>query len=380
MSQSPDLGLYIHWPYCARICPYCDFNVYKAANGNPDGLLSAMIDDLENWRAITGPRTLRSIHFGGGTPSLMSPVQIARLLDRAQLLFGFDAAIEIGLEANPKEADAYPDFRSAGIERLSIGVQAFNDQDLARLGRDHDAQKALQAIETAQSHFDRVSIDLIYAREHQSLESWRTELQAALDLGLKHLSLYQLTIEPGTAFAKQAERGALKPADEDLAADMFELTQDLTRQAGLTAYEVSNHASDPAHQSVHNRLYWEGADWIGIGPGAHSRLGNHARGGRKAYAATLRPAGYMDAVRQHNAHSVETLSNQEEASERILMGLRLIEDGLDLDHLQAVTGLEPDPERVAHWRAQDMLTLEDRRLCLTPGGRLFADRIATDLA
>lgn len=375
----PDLGLYIHWPYCARICPYCDFNVYKAANGDPAGLLAAMIDDLENWRAITGPRTLHSIHFGGGTPSLMSPLEIAQILDRASAYYSFAPNIEIGLEANPSDLASYGDFESAGIERLSIGVQAFDDACLKRLGRDHTAAQSLKAIETAQVWFKRLSIDLIYARQNQSLANWQDELGQALAMGVDHLSAYQLTIEPGTAFAKQVERGALKPADEDLSADMYELTQQMTTEAGLAAYEVSNHARSMEHQSVHNRLYWQGADWIGIGPGAHSRLGSHSTGGRKAYAATRRPHDYIESVRHHNAHEIETLSAEDERTERILMGLRLVEEGLDLARLKTLTGLTPDITATQRFIDQGFLRLNNTRLSLTASGRIYADRIAGEI-
>lgn len=375
-----DLGLYIHWPYCARICPYCDFNVYKAGNGTPDSLTEALLADLDHWRARTGPRPLASIHFGGGTPSLMTPAQIAAVLARADALWGIAPGAEIGLEANPKEAASFAGLASAGINRLSLGVQALDDASLARLGRDHDAAGALRALEAAQALFARLSIDLIYAREGQSPDDWAKELSRALAMGLGHLSLYQLTIEPGTAFARQAERGRLTPPGDDDAADMYALTQELTEAAGLPAYEISNHARTRADHSVHNRLYWEGADWIAIGPGGHGRLGAHASGGRLATAAALKPADYIARAASGTAHEIETLSARDEAVERVLMGMRLVEEGLDLDALKALTGHEVDADGLALALSRGQVRRDGARLLLTPGGRIFADAVAGGLA
>ena len=381
MSASPArLGLYIHWPYCARICPYCDFNVYKAAGADADALTDALLADLDHWRARTGPRTLASVHFGGGTPSLMTPAQIEAVLARAEALWGIAPGAEIGLEANPKEAAAFAGLASAGINRLSLGVQALDDASLARLGRDHDAAAALAALETAQALFDRLSIDLIYAREGQSPDGWAAELTRVLAMGLDHLSLYQLTIEPGTAFARQAERGRLTPPGDDDAADMYVLTQDLTAAAGLPAYEISNHARTRADHSVHNRLYWEGADWIAIGPGGHGRLGSHAAGGRLATAAALKPADYIARTASGTAHEIETLSARDEAVERVLMGMRLVEEGLDLDALKSLTGFDVDPDGLALALARGQLRRQGSRLILTPAGRIFADAVAGALA
>jgi oxygen-independent coproporphyrinogen-3 oxidase len=373
------LGLYIHWPYCVRICPYCDFNVYKAANADGDALFTAMLDDLARWRALTGPRALSSVHFGGGTPSLMTPAQVARLLEAADHLFGLAPGAEIGLEANPREAAAFGGLASAGIKRLSLGVQAFNDADLTRLGRDHGADDARRAITGAQDAFSRVSIDMIYAREGQTVDAWRGELAEAIALGLDHLSLYQLTIEPGTAFERQARRGTLKAPGEDLAADLFTLTQEMTEAGGLAAYEVSNHARSRAAQSVHNRLYWEGADWIGIGPGAHSRLGRADHGGRVGYAAALKPAAYIAAATASSDHAEERLSARDEAVERILMGIRLIEDGLDARRIAAITGFGPDAAAVERLSVQGLIEAGPKRLRLTGKGRIYADAVAEAL-
>ncbi|MCC5997025.1 MAG: radical SAM family heme chaperone HemW [Oceanicaulis sp.] len=374
------LGLYVHWPYCARICPYCDFNVYKAANGAPDALTQALLADLGHWRARTGPRPLASVHFGGGTPSLMTPGQIEAVLARADALWGIAPGAEIGLEANPNEAAAFAGLARAGINRLSLGVQALDDASLARLGRDHDAAGALRAAETARALFSRVSIDLIYAREEQGPQDWARELDQVLALGLDHLSLYQLTIEPGTAFARQAERGRLVPPGDDAAAEMYLLTQDLTEAAGLPAYEISNHARSRKDQSVHNRLYWEGADWIAIGPGAHSRLGAHARGGRIAAEAARRPGEYIARAASGTAQAIETLDARAEAIERVLMGVRLVEDGLDTQRLHALTGHGVDEDGLSRGLARAQVRREGARIVLTRSGRAFADAVAGDLA
>ena len=275
------LGLYIHWPYCRRICPYCDFNVYRARAYDTD-LTDALIADLSGWAELAGARPLTSIHFGGGTPSLMSAPDVERVIDAAHRVFGLKSGAEIGLEANPAEADALPDLARAGINRMSVGVQSLRDDALKRLGRDHDAAKAAEAVRVAQKVVPRVSVDLIHTREGQSLADWEMELTEAIALGTGHVSAYQLTLEPGTAFARQAETGRLELPDGDAAADFQELTDQTLAAAGFTAYEISNHARTRQDRSVHNSLYWTGGDWIGIGPGAHSRLraGRGAVGGR----------------------------------------------------------------------------------------------------
>lgn len=374
------LGLYIHWPYCARICPYCDFNVYKAAHADPEGLYQALLADLNVWRTRTGPRSLSSIHFGGGTPSLMEPRLVAGLIERAERLFGFEADIEIGLEANPAEAHRLEGLAAAGIERLSLGVQALDDVSLKALGRDHTARAGLDAFDLARGLFDRVSFDLIYARAGQSPTDWHSELAQALTLQPDHMSLYQLTIEPGTAFERQVQRGTLIPPAEDEAAQMFEITQALTRAAGLPAYEVSNHARDRFHQSAHNRLYWEGADWIGIGPGAHSRLGRADKDGRQGASAERRPARYIEAVAADGAHRFEALSARDEAVERVLMGVRLVHDGLSPHSITTMTGISLDADEVDRLLAQGLIARRADRIHLTETGHRYADHVAERLA
>ena len=381
MSAAEDrLGLYVHWPYCARICPYCDFNVYKAANGDAQALVDAMLADLAAWRERVGPRELVSVHFGGGTPSLMDPGAVAVILERAGALFGLSAGAEIGLEANPNEAARFEALADAGINRASLGVQALDDASLAALGRDHDAKAGLRAFDTARSVFDRVSFDVIYARKDQTPKAWEKELSAALALRPDHLSAYQLTIEPGTAFYKQVERGAWRPPIEDAAADMYEITQDLTQAAGLSAYEISNHARRAEDQSAHNRLYWDGGDWIGIGPGAHSRVGSHAKGGRLAAQAARRPGDYIAGAAKRQAQQLEILSARDEAIERTLMGLRLVEDGLSPARIEALTGVAADRDVAERLMRQGVVSQSGQRLRLTRRGRLFADHIAGLLA
>lgn len=376
---SARLGLYVHWPYCARICPYCDFNVYKAAHAQPEVLLDAMLTDLAHWRDRLGARTIHSVHFGGGTPSLMEPAAISAILEAANTLFGFAPDAEIGLEANPMEHERFEGIASAGVERLSLGVQALDDDSLKRLGRDHDARTGLEALEKAQTVFRRVSLDLIYAREHQTPDSWRAELETALGFGTGHMSLYQLTIEPGTAFERKLRRGALTPPPDDAAADMYALTQEVCASAGLPSYEISNHARASADQSVHNRLYWEGEDWIGIGPGAHSRVGAYAQGGRTGAVAHRRPENYIEGVLSGEGHEREMLDAGAEFIERLLMGIRLTETGLDVERLHAQTGLSPDADGLDRMQAQGLIQSHGSSWILTGRGRAFADHVAETL-
>lgn len=374
------LGLYIHWPYCRRICPYCDFNVYRARAYDTD-LTDALIADLAGWADIAGKRAFTSIHFGGGTPSLMTPRDVARVIESADRLFGLQAGAEIGLEANPAEAAALPDLARAGVNRLSIGVQSLDDRALARLGRDHDAAKALEAVKVAQKAVDRVSVDLIFAREGQSLVDWERELTAAIALGTGHVSAYQLTLEPGTAFARQAETGRLTLPDGDAAADFQELTYGVLGAAGLTPYEISNFARTPEDRSVHNSLYWTGADWIGIGPGAHSRLFSSTTGGRLAAEAKDKPGDYIGAVKTagRGSEAEIRLTAAEDFAERVLMGLRIAE-GIDRAALTATTGLSLDTARISQLASDGWITMTPDRVALTPQGRLLADRIGGELA
>jgi len=258
----PPIGVYVHWPFCARICPYCDFNVYRHRGREDQGraLKSAILQDLQAQAAGLENRELVSVFFGGGTPSLMEPDWVAEILLACRRLWPGDAEVEVTLEANPTDAEAarFEAFAAAGVNRLSLGLQALNDQDLQLLGRDHSALEGLRAARLAASIFPHLSIDLIYARPGQTVEAWTRELEAALELGAQHVSPYQLTIEAGTAFERAVGRGRMIPPGEDLATDLYEVTQDILGRAGFEAYEVSNHARSPAHQSRHNLVYWRG--------------------------------------------------------------------------------------------------------------------------
>ena len=331
-------ALYIHWPFCARKCPYCDFNSHVRESVDHDLWREALVADLRHEAALAGGEPLESIFFGGGTPSLMPPALVEALLAEAERLWGFDPEIEITLEGNPSsvEAAAYADLAAAGINRVSLGLQSLDDQALAFLGRLHDAREGLAALDLAQAQFARVSFDLIYALPGQTPDQWRAQLERALAFGTGHLSLYQLTIEPGTRFATDVRLGRFTPLDDDLAADLFELTQALSEQAGLPAYEVSNHAR-PGEEGRHNIAYWRYRDYAGIGPGAH---------GRRAGAATQRhrkPENWLSAVAEagHGLAEERPLAPAEQASEALLMGLRLAE-GIDPQALAARFGLAAD--------------------------------------
>ncbi|MBO6729625.1 MAG: radical SAM family heme chaperone HemW [Maricaulis sp.] len=379
MSLSRALGLYIHWPYCARICPYCDFNVYRP-KGAEDALLEAILDDMRGWRERTGARRLTSLHFGGGTPSLLSVSALQRLIDAAGRVWGFVDNPEIGLEANPNDSVVFVDYASVGINRLSVGVQSFDSGALERLGRDHSAAEAVAAVELAQRAVDQVSLDLIYAWHGQSLEYWQGELRQAVELGVGHVSPYQLTIESGTAFGKRAERGDRLALEPDDAADFYSATDEVLGQAGFQRYEISNHARNEAAQSTHNRLYWEGGDWIGIGPGAHGRLGAHSQSGRIATEAARRPGDYIDQVATTGwgVRSLETLSADDERTERVLMGMRLAA-GLDLAQVADFTGLGIDEAECRRMAELGYVERDQTRLKLTREGQLLGDGVSMAL-
>ncbi|MEO0700138.1 MAG: radical SAM family heme chaperone HemW, partial [Pseudomonadota bacterium] len=328
-------ALYIHWPFCAKKCPYCDFNSHVRSGVDVAAWEAALLADMRAEHAVSRGEPLTSIFFGGGTPSLMPPALVQTLLREAEHLWSFSPEIEITLEANPSSVEAahFADLALAGINRVSLGVQSLEDENLRWLGRLHGAQEALNALETAQKRFSRVSFDLIYALPGQTRAAWEKQLARALSFGTTHLSLYQLTIEPGTRFATDVRRGVFEPLDDDAAADLFALTQNMTLSAGLPAYETSNHAA-PGEESRHNLTYWRYQDYCGIGPGAH---------GRRAGMATIRhkkPENFLNAVaeRQHGIAEARLLDPREQASEALLMGLRLVE-GVDLSVLAERFGL-----------------------------------------
>jgi oxygen-independent coproporphyrinogen-3 oxidase len=319
------LGVYVHWPYCARICPYCDFNVVRdrEAGEIKSRLVAAIIADLAAQARLTGPMSLVSVFFGGGTPSLMAPADVARILDAARALWTPRADLEVTLEANPTDAEAsrFAALARAGVNRLSLGVQSLNDRALKALGRNHDAAQARRAAALARDIFPRLSIDLIHGLPGQDAQAWAEDLAAGLALGPEHISAYELTLEPGTAFDRAVSRGALVMPGDDARADLFDLTQDMLRAAGFEAYEVSNHARGPGARARHNLLYWRGEDYVGVGPGAHGRLTLAAA--RWALETPRRIGDYLRAARDDGgAPARQRLTPREAALERLLMGLR----------------------------------------------------------
>jgi putative oxygen-independent coproporphyrinogen III oxidase len=373
--ESDAIAVYVHWPYCARICPYCDFNVVRDRGWREEQavLVEAILCDLEAQAALVGPRPLASIFFGGGTPSLMRAEDVARVIARARALFpGGD--VEITLEANPTDAEAahFAALRQAGVDRLSLGVQSLDDAQLRFLGRNHSADEARRAIAVAADVFDRLSIDLIYALPGQTVAAWTAAMTEALALGFEHVSPYQLTIAEGTAFARAVERGGLVPPDEDAAADLYEATQSVLGGAGFEAYEVSNHARDAAARSAHNLHVWRGGDYVGVGPGAHGRLTLDGR--RIATVARRRIADYIEGVAAGAPWADrETLDPRGAAEERLLLGLRTVE-GVPLADLGPL-GLSPEADPVAGLIADGFLSRDDGRIAATARGRPVLDAV-----
>ena len=376
------LGVYIHWPYCARICPYCDFNVLRDRGRGEEqrALKTAILADLRRHRELTGPRELTSIFLGGGTPSLMDPDWAGEMIALCSSLWTPAADLEVSLEANPTDAEAgrFSGFAAAGVQRLSLGVQALDDASLAMLGRNHGAEEARRAAALGARVFPRLSLDLIYARPAQTPDAWRAELAQAIDLGAEHLSPYQLTIEAGTAFDRAVRRGTLVPPGEDLAAELFDVTQTTLTAAGFSAYEVSNHARGVAARSRHNLVYWRGQDYVGVGPGAHGRL--TLDGARTATFAAARPADYIAKVAESGLgwSTRETLTPQQTAEERLLAGLR-IEEGVPFAELAAL-GLTPETPEVANLAEAGLIAPDAARLRATPAGRLVLNWVTSRLA
>ena len=372
-------GLYIHWPFCAAKCPYCDFNSHVSGKIDQGIWVKAYLAELDRVAALVPGRVLSSVFFGGGTPSLMAPETVLAILERVKLLWPMANSAEITLEANPGsvEAGRFSGFASAGVNRISMGIQALNDRDLGRLGRLHTANEARAAFDVARAQFDRVSFDLIYARQDQSVAQWRLELREALDMAVDHLSLYQLTIEEGTAFGDRYKLGKLRGLpDEDSAAEMYEATQELCEAAGMPAYETSNHARFGA-ESRHNLIYWRYGDYAGIGPGAHGRL---TLGGRR-YATEARkmPADWLSAVESGTGElPMIGLSRQEQASELLLMGMRLME-GVDMARYAGLAGRPLRGESLGYLQDLGMIEVEGRRVRASVKGRIVLNAILAEL-
>ena len=381
MTQGPPLGLYIHWPYCARICPYCDFNVVRDRGRTQEQgeLVEAIAADMTAQAELTGPRRLVSIFFGGGTPSLMDPEAAGRLIALARRLWTPDPDLEVALEANPTDAetDRFAAFAAAGVERLSLGVQALDDRSLAFLGRNHDAATARRAAAAGARAFARLSLDLIYALPGQTVAAWDEALVRAVDLGAGHLSPYQLTIEQGTAFDRAVRRGRFAPVEPELGAQLYEATQARLEGLGFEAYEVSNHARGVAARSRHNLVYWRGQDYVGVGPGAHGRLS--LAEGRLATEAERRVEDYVGRVRTARVGwtARERLDTVAVAEERLVAGLRTVE-GVAWPDL-APLGLSPTDARVAALQAQGLVVLSTEYLRTSPSGRLLLDSVTAEL-
>ncbi|MEQ9641898.1 MAG: radical SAM family heme chaperone HemW [Alphaproteobacteria bacterium] len=366
-------GIYVHWPFCRSKCPYCDFNSHVRAAVDHDRWRRALVAELSHFADRTGGETVSSVFFGGGTPSLMPPATVAAVLDTIAARWPVADDIEITLEANPTSVEAanFADLAAAGVNRLSVGVQALDDAALKFLGREHAAGEALAAVRLAMAHVGRVSFDLIYARPGQSLDSWADELRRALAEGPTHLSLYQLTLEPGTAFHQLWRQGKLTPLDDDLQADMFAATQVICAEAGLPAYEVSNHAA-PGQASRHNLTYWRYGSYVGVGPGAHGRLGRGSD--RRATRQIRLPEKWLAAVAAngHATEADEPIDADTRAAECLMMGLRLAE-GLDLATLAAEAGrpwrAALNAVALAKMRGAGYLALDGDRLLATETGR-----------
>ncbi|WP_397541615.1 radical SAM family heme chaperone HemW [Roseovarius salis] len=377
--QNGGFGLYLHWPFCEAKCPYCDFNSHVAREIDQCRWKSAYLAEIARYAELLPGRILNSVFFGGGTPSLMSPELVSDILDAIRTAWPAANDLEVTLEANPGsvEAGRFAGYAAAGVSRVSMGVQALNDHDLRRLGRLHSVQEAYEAFDIARKYFDRVSFDLIYARQGQSVDEWRKELAEALKMAVDHLSLYQLTIEPGTAFGERHARGGLKGLPgEDKAGDMYEITQETCRAAGLEAYEVSNHAV-PGAESRHNLIYWRYGDYVGIGPGAHGRI--TLQGQRHATVAPDQPDQWLAAVEAgRGAGAAEPIPPAVQGDEYLMMGLR-ISEGIDADRFQSITGATLDPEKIHHLQEIGVITVDDHRVRATESGRPVLNAVIREL-
>lgn len=379
-AQDAPIGVYIHWPYCSRICPYCDFNVVRDRRRVEEqaDLAGAIAIDLAATAALTGSRRLVSVYFGGGTPSLMQPEQIASLIGTARGLWSPAVDVEVTLEANPTDRDRFEAFADAGVTRLSLGVQALDDASLKFLGRNHDAAEARAAVAAASRAFPRLSLDLIYALPGQTEADWRRTLADATSLGAEHISPYQLTIEPEVPFGRAVRRGLFKPPEEDDAARLYEVTGVALEGLGFTAYEVSNHARGEAAKSRHNLVYWRGQDYAGVGPGAHGRL--TLKGARTATAAERKIGDYIARVSDTGRGwaTSEALDARAAAEERVILGMRT-DEGVPFAEVAAL-GLTATSPKVRELISEGFLEDRADRLIATPQGRMVLDRLTAELA
>ncbi len=377
--QAGGFGLYVHWPFCEAKCPYCDFNSHVARDIDHSAWVTAYVTDIDRAAAEVPGRVLNAIFFGGGTPSLMEPDTVAAIIDTARGHWAFANDIEITLEANPGsvEAGRFAGYRDAGVNRVSMGFQALNDDDLRRLGRIHTVTEARHAFDIARNCFDRVSFDLICARQDQSLSDWRAELTEALSMAADHMSLYQLTIEDGTAFGDRYRAGGLKGLpNEDLSADIYLMTQEMCEAHGMPAYEVSNHAR-PGAESRHNLIYWRYGDYLGIGPGAHGRI--TIAGEKFATESARSPNAWLNDVARGQGYSVRhRLSGDMQAEEYLMMGLRITE-GIDLKRFNSMSTRPLDNGALQRLRELDLVQTDGARLCTTPRGRLLLNAVISDL-
>jgi len=377
--QNGGFGLYVHWPFCAAKCPYCDFNSHVAGEVDHDRWKEAYLREIDRVSENLGGRVLRTVFFGGGTPSLMAPDTVAAIIGKIRQVWPVANDLEVTLEANPGsvEAGRFAAYADAGVSRLSMGLQALNDEDLRRLGRLHTVAESRQAFDIAKEYFSRVSFDLIYARQHQTVAEWRAELREALSMAVDHLSLYHLTIEPGTAFGERYATGRLSGLpDEETGAAMYEATQDICEGAGMPAYEISNHAG-PGAESRHNLIYWRYGDYAGIGPGAHGRL--TIGGQRYATEAWAQPDRWLAAAAAGSGDkSATALSPQEQAEEYLMMGLRIAE-GLDLDRYRRLAGRDLPPDTLDHLAEIGTISRDGARIHATSRGRMVLNAVIETL-
>ena len=377
--QNGGFGLYIHWPFCEAKCPYCDFNSHVTRNIDQNRWKRAYLSEIDRYAEMLPNRVLNTVYFGGGTPSLMDPSVVSDVLERIRKSWPVANDLEVTLEANPGsvEAGRFSAYADAGVSRVSMGVQALNDADLRKLGRIHSVAEAYQAFDIARKFFNRVSFDLIYARQDQTVEAWRSELKEALSMAVDHLSLYQLTIEPGTAFGERFERGKLRGLpDDDRSGDMYEVTQEICGTAGLPAYEVSNHAK-PGAESRHNLVYWRYGDYCGIGPGAHGRI--TLDGQRHATEAFWQPGKWLAGVEaSEKVEDQSAIGGQDQADEYLMTGLRLT-DGIDARRYKAMSGNYLSANTLTRLEEIGMIVQDRHYIRATAGGRMVLNAVIKEL-